>query len=98
MHASKWFNSNVNSPSKLSFFMNPSSNFDKDMNLKIHLKSTKGKGLADNYINTLLKKEYFIQTNNYELREVLRIRMMISKSFFNQGIVHNKLKLTWSAL
>ena len=40
--------------------MNPSSEFDDKINLKLHLKITEGKGLSEEYINNLLKKEYFI--------------------------------------
>ena len=73
--------------------MNPLSDFNDKINLKMHLKSTEGKGLTDGYINTLLKKKYFILTNNYELQEVLRIGIIFGKYFFNKGIIYNKLKL-----
>ena len=66
------YNSNIDSPSKLSlFFINLSSEFNDKENLKLYLRRSEDKGLSKEYINNLLKKDYFIPRNNYELREVI---------------------------
>ena len=93
LYTGDWCNSNIDNPSKLSFFfMNPSSEFDDEENLKLHLRSNEGKGLTDDQINDIMKKDYFIPKNNYELREGLRIGTVFAKCFWNDGLVSNELK------
>ena len=88
-----WHNGDVDSPSKLSFFfLNPSATIDEDENLRLHLRSTEGKGLSDESISALMKKDLFIPKSNYELREVIRMGTIVSKCFFGDGIITKELK------
>lgn len=72
--------------------MNPSSKFNDEENLKLHLRSSEGKGLSEECIDELLKKECFIPTNNFKLREVLRIGTVFTGCFWNKGINFSELK------
>ena len=82
LHSRDQSNSNINSPSKLLFFfMNLSSKFYGKENLKLYLRSSKSKGLSKKYINELIKKNYFILTNNCKLREVLCISIVLAGYF-----------------
>ena len=62
--------------------MNPSATIDEDENLRLHLKSSEGKGLSDESIAALMKKDLFIPKSNYELREVIRMGTIISEFFW----------------
>ena len=88
-----WCNGDVDSPSKLSFFfMNPSVSVDYEENLRLQLRSSEGKGLSDEAITAMMKKDLFVLMNNYELRDAVRIGTVFSKCFWNNCMVTNELK------
>ena len=80
--SSDWYNGDIDSSSKLSFFfMNLSATIDKDENLWLHLKSSESKGLSDKSISAFMKKDLFILKSNYELRKVIRMGKIVLKCF-----------------
>ena len=88
-----WCNYVSDTPGKLSLFcMNPSSQMNEDENLKLAMKLDEGKGLSEDCINKLLKKEFFFCSNSFELREQLRIGTIFSNLFIGNGIATNELK------
>ena len=69
------------------FFISPCNYLDNIENLRLSLKISEEKGLLDKTINQLLKKEYYIPTNNFKLREQLRIITIFKSTFLGARIV-----------
>ena len=65
---------------------------DEDENIKLSLTWSEGEGLSDKTINKIIKKEYFLWSNTFDLREQLRTIAIFCSLFVGNGIVTNQLK------
>ena len=82
-----WCNEYSNDPSKVSmFFIGPCSKVDDDENIRLQLKIATGKGLSDDTINKLLKKDYYIPTSQLELKEQMRLIAIFHNTFLGPCI------------
>ena len=82
-----WYNDNSDNLGNLSiFFISPCDHLNDEENLRLSLKISEGKELSGETINQLLKKEYYIPTNNFELRKQLRIITIFKSTFLGTGL------------
>ena len=89
----EWNNDNSDNPTKLSIFFIGSNDQTKDDNhLRLSLRLSEGKGLTEEAMPALMKKEDYDPFENFELHEKVWITSVFIGCFVVQGVTHEEIK------